>query len=78
MAVILLGALLVVAGVVYMAGAAIWRGRMSDATPARSGGSATLEPAHRGVRFLGLGSNWPGILMMVVGAMLLLLGGMAF
>lgn len=76
MAVILLGALLVVAGVVYMASTAIWRGRMSDPT-SRSGGSATLEPAHRGVRFLGLGSNWPGILMMVVGA-ILLLGGIAF
>ena len=77
MAVILLGALAVVAGVVYMAGAAIWRGRMSDPTPSRSGGGATLEPAHRGVRFLGLGLNWPGILMMVLGAVLLL-GGMAF
>jgi hypothetical protein len=77
MANILLGALLVVAGVVYMAGTAIWRGRMSDRTPSRSGGSATWEPAHRGVRFLGLGLNWPGILMMVVGAVLLL-GGMVF
>ena len=32
----------------------------------------TLEPRHRGVGFLGLGANWPGLLMMAVGALLLL------
>ncbi|WP_274628459.1 hypothetical protein [Arvimicrobium flavum] len=77
MTTIWLGALLLVAGVVYMAVAATWRGRMSDATPSVTPAPDTLEPAHRGVGFLGLGSNWPGILMAAVGALLLLVGGLA-
>jgi hypothetical protein len=60
-----LGALLVLGGVLYMAGATIWRGSLSR--PARD----TLEPPRRGVGFLGLGTNWPGILLMAIGAVLL-------
>ena len=63
-----LGALLVLGGVLYMAGATIWRGSLSR--PARD----TLEPPRRGVGFLGLGTNWPGILLMAIGAVLLTLG----
>ncbi len=77
MTTIWLGALLLVAGVVYMAVAATWRGRMSDAAQSAAPGRDTLEPAHRGVGFLGFGSNWPGILMAAVGAILLLVGGLA-
>ena len=63
-----LGALLVLGGVLYMARATIWRGSLSQ--PARD----TLEPPRRGVGFLGLEANWPGILLMAVGAILLVSG----
>ncbi|RWK57224.1 hypothetical protein [Mesorhizobium sp.] len=81
MAVVLIGALLIVAGVVYMAGAALWRGRLSDPAPARAAPDRstplvtpgpTLEPRRRGLGFLGLSQNWPGLLMMAVGFILLL------
>jgi hypothetical protein len=63
-----LGALLVFGGFLYMARTAIWRGSLSgpdSSRPVRD----TLEPPRRGVRFLGLGTNWPGILPMAIGAM---------
>ncbi|MER9327479.1 hypothetical protein NKJ26_00380 [Mesorhizobium sp. M0152] len=80
MAVILIGALLIVAGVVYMAGAALKRGRLSDPAPVTSDRpmpnlatpGPTLEPRRRGLGFLGLSQNWPGLLMMAIGAILLL------
>lgn len=75
MLVIWLGALLFVIGVVLLAGQAIYRGRMSEPGPAGLGSRNTLEPAHRGVRFLGLGSNWPGFALVGVGAILMLFGG---
>jgi hypothetical protein len=73
MAVILPGALLVVAGIVYLAGAALRRGRLSGSlmTP-NLPAAPTLEPPHRGLRFLGLSQNWPGLLMMGIGIILLL------
>lgn len=82
MAVILIGALLTVAGLVYMAVAAIMRGRLSEPaavstapdspTPNVATPGPTLEPRQRGLRFLGLSQNWPGLLMMAVGVILLL------
>jgi hypothetical protein len=75
MLLIWLGALLFVAGIVYLAGQAIWRGRMSEPGPVGLGSRNTLEPAHRGVRFLGIGQNWPGLLLVAIGAILLLFGG---
>ena len=72
----LIGALLLLGGVVYMAWAAIDRGRMSDPGPSPNDGvRRTLEPAHRGLGFLGLKANWPGLAMLAVGALLLLLSG---
>jgi hypothetical protein len=69
-----LGALLVLGGILYyMARAAIWRGPLSgpdSSLPVRD----TLEPPRRGVRFLGLGTNWPGIFLMAIGAILLVSG----
>jgi hypothetical protein len=67
-----LGALLVLGGVMYMVRAVIWRGSLSgpDSGPVRG----TLEPRRRGVGFLGLEANWPGILLMAIGAVLLTLG----
>jgi hypothetical protein len=68
-----LGALLVFGGILYMARTAIWRGPLSgpdSSWPVRD----TLEPPRRGVRFLGFGANWPGILLMAIGAVLLVSG----
>jgi sulfite exporter TauE/SafE len=68
-----LGALLVLVGILYMARSAIWRGPLSgpeSSRPVRD----TLEPPRRSMRFLGLGTNWPGILLMAVGAVLLVAG----
>ena len=68
-----LGALLVLGGFLYMAHNAIWRGPLSgpdSARPARD----TLEPPRRSMRFLGVGANWPGILLMAIGAILLVSG----
>lgn len=68
-----LGVLLIVAGVVYMAGAAIFRGRLSDphTTPT---GIRTLEPSRRGLRFLGLGANWPGLVLVAIGVIMMFSG----
>ena len=63
-----LGALLVLGGLLYMVRATIWRGSLS-----RPAGD-TLEPTRRGVGFLGAGANWPGLLLMAIGAVLLLSG----
>ena len=68
-----LGALLVLGGVLYMARSAIWRGSLSgpgSSRPVRG----TLEPPRRGLGFLGFGPNWPGILLMALGAVLLVAG----
>ena len=69
----LLGALMVLAGLVYMAWFAIRRGRMSDSsvTP-NDAGKRTLEPLRRGVGFLGWRGNWPGLVLAGLGALLLL------
>jgi hypothetical protein len=67
-----LGALLVLIGVVYMAAQPLWRGRLSGGRRLRSGKpSDTLEP-QRPARGFGIGSNWPGLALVAVGAVLLL------
>jgi hypothetical protein len=74
LAIPLIGALLLIAGLVYTARAAIFRGRMSDPHPNRDDTAAhTLEPRDRGVGFLGIRDNWPGLLMMAIGGLMLLL-----
>jgi hypothetical protein len=72
-AITVLGAVLLLGGLVWMAAAAINRGRLSD--PRRDPGDTgrTLEPHHRGLGFLGLGPNWPGLALALLGAALLLL-----
>jgi len=65
-----LGALLVLGGLLYIVRATIWRGPLSgrdSSQPVRD----TLEPPRRGLGFLGIGANWPGILLMAIGAVLL-------
>lgn len=68
-----LGALLIFGGLLYMARATIWRGPLSgrDSTGQVRG---TLEPPRRGLGFLGLSANWPGVLLMAIGAMLMASG----
>ena len=72
-----LGALLVVCGMLFIARKAIFRDELSEphASPDEPGG-LTLEPHRRGLRFLGLKANWPGMLLMAIGALLLLIGGL--
>ncbi|TGP26575.1 MULTISPECIES: hypothetical protein [unclassified Mesorhizobium] len=80
MTVIFIGMLLTVAGIVYVASAVLWRGQLSNPASAASDRpkpylatpGPTLEPRRRGLRFLGLSQNWPGLLMMMVGLALLL------
>ena len=50
-----IGALLILAGIVYMAGAAIYRGRMSDPHIDPTDGDLTLEPRGLGGRGQGRG-----------------------
>jgi hypothetical protein len=66
-----IGGLLVVCGLVYMAGVAIYRGRLSDARLKRNG-TPTLEPRHPTLAFLGPKANWPALLLIVIGALLLI------
>ena len=68
-----LGALLVLGGLLYTVRTAIWRGPLSGPGSSRPI-SETLEPPRRGMRFLGLGTNWPGIVLMAIGAGLLVSG----
>ena len=75
MIVIGLGALLVFGGVLYMVRAVIYRGSLSGSGSSSSGPvRGTLEPPRRGLGFLGLGPNWPGFLLIAIGAILLFSG----
>jgi hypothetical protein len=70
----IIGALLALAGIVYMAMAAIKRGKLSDPGPNLNDTvQPTLEPRRRGMRFLGLSVNWPGIALFVSGLALIVL-----
>jgi hypothetical protein len=69
-----LGALLVLCGILYTARSAIWQGPLSGQDSSRPV-RGTLEPPRRGLGFLGIGTNWPGILMMAIGGVLLVVGG---
>ena len=72
-AVIVVGALLLIAGIVLIAGAAIARGRLSD--PHHNTGDTagrTLEPRHKRVGSLGSSVNWPGLLLVALGGLMLL------
>jgi len=76
MIVIWLGALLVILGLLQMAYSTLWTGRLSDPPRSRHGTrDSTLEPPRQDLRFLGLASNWPGIVLFVLGLLLLLSGG---
>jgi hypothetical protein len=69
-----LGVLLVLGGVLYTARTAIWRGSLSGPDSSSRRVRDTLGPPRRSMKFLGLGTNWPGILLMAIGAILLVSG----
>ncbi|MET0597415.1 MAG: hypothetical protein ABWZ57_06045 [Mesorhizobium sp.] len=75
MLIIILGACLIIAGLLLLAREALDRGRLSGTAgePLSRPRDGTLEPQVRGMRFLGIAGSWPGIAMMVVGAALLLI-----
>jgi uncharacterized membrane protein len=67
---VVIGALLVLSGLLLMAAQAIRKGRMSDARRSPTA-SATLEPRER-ISAFGLKANWPGLGLIALGAILLL------
>ena len=74
MAVIWLGALLVLSGLLFMAAQALWRGRLSGRRfRSASVAANTLEPRKPSAGF-GLATNWPGLALVALGAILLLVG----
>ena len=72
MALIWLGVLLVFGGVLQMAFQPIWRRPTSGRARLRSGPN-TLEPERPGSGFE-IKSNWPGLVMVALGAAFLLAG----
>ena len=74
MLIIWLGALLVLGGVLFLAAQAIWRGRLSERRSRSAPAGDTLEPRERG-RGFALATNWPGLVLIALGAILLLLAG---
>ena len=69
-----LGALLVVIGLVALAGPPIWRGRLSSKrSRAATVADNILEPRQPGAGFE-LATNWPGLALIALGAILLLVG----
>ncbi len=75
MTLIWLGALFMICGVMYMAWQAIARRPLSRGPTMSPASRQSLEPLRQGVRFLGVSANWPGLALMVIGAILLLVGG---
>ena len=74
MAVTLLGALLVLGGLVLLAAQPMWHGRLSTGRQASAATpEPTLEPSKPGAGF-SLKENWPGLALMVLGGLLLLVG----
>jgi hypothetical protein len=69
----LIGALLVLAGVIQLVVTAIGRGRMSEPGPTPDRGARSLEPRRSGLGVLAGGRAWPGLAMIAAGAILLLL-----
>ena len=68
-----LGAILVMAGVLYSVWAALGRRRLSQPpqSPVHQN-SPSLEPRGQGLKFLGLTKNIPAIVMIVIGGVLML------
>ena len=70
MLIILVGALLIVGGVLFMAEQTLLEGRLSGRLRRSPAEVGTLEPRERGGGF-GLRVTWPGFVMIALGALLL-------
>ena len=71
------GAFRLFCGLLYTAAKALWRGRLSEARSSRSGApGGTLEPRGSDTGGFRLQSNWPGLAMIGLGALLLLAGAL--
>lgn len=66
---ILIGAALIIGGLLFLFSPALGR-RLSDPHQMPQGGS-TLEPRRQGLRFLGISRNWPALAVIALGALLL-------
>jgi hypothetical protein len=71
MILVVLGALLVLCGMLFLVLQPLRRGRLSGGKLASAKGADTLEPRHPGSG-LGLKSNWPGLALFALGMLLLL------
>jgi hypothetical protein len=71
---VLLGALLMLAGIVFIAAGEIYAGRLSSAKRGVGGVPPSLEPPRQG-SLLDPGKNWPGYVLIAVGAAILLFSG---
>jgi hypothetical protein len=71
MAVIWLGVLLIIGGILFMAAQAIWPGRLSEWRSRGSRAGGTLEPKEP-ARGFDLARSWPGLALIALGAVLLL------
>jgi hypothetical protein len=70
-----LGVLLIFIGVLLMARTAITARRLSDPPRSQHGADdTTLEPPRQGLRFLGIGQNWPAAVLFALGAILIVIG----
>jgi drug/metabolite transporter (DMT)-like permease len=66
-----LGVMLIVAGLLLLAAPPIWQGRLSGQRKRSAVAGDTLEPRKPGAGFE-LASNWPGLVLITLGAVLLL------
>jgi hypothetical protein len=67
-----IGALLMIAGVLYGAAQALWKGRLSDTRPGDSTGSGVgLEP-QQSLKTFSLKTHWPAFALILLGSILIL------
>lgn len=67
MAPILIGAALLIGGVLHLLFNALRRRPLSNPHQSPSETGLTLEPSGQGMRFLGLLKNWVGLVMIAIG-----------
>ena len=71
-----LGPVLMLAGIVFIAAREIYAGRLSNAKRGVGSAPPSLEPRRQGSLFSPT-RNWPGLLLILLGALLLLLAAIS-
>jgi hypothetical protein len=71
MVLIWVGALLLLSGLMFMAAQPLWRGRLSGGRIGTAKAGKTLEPP-RPTGGLSIKANWPGLVLVALGAVLML------